>query len=247
MFSENRNKQYVIMVVAIVMALPVISLIWLARPLKDTDRNINDLGTEYLIAHAGGGINGKTYTNSKNALVASLEKGFNYIELDLCQLSNGEVVCAHDSLRCVVDSLMTLQDAIDIWKCKHFFFVTDKISDPSILNKYFMERRSSVYVETGSIVEYSKLLDYGYKPMLSVAGDLRGVVKSLLASLYNGKIIERVVTHYTAQDYVLRIYKHLGLKTAVYTVNDESYLEKHIGKDIDLVYTDFLSPAMKQD
>ena len=38
-------------------------------------------------------------------------------------------------------------------------------------------------------------------------------------------------------------HKRLGVTIAVYTVNDVNYLKNHIGKDVDLVYTDFLQPS----
>lgn len=43
---------------------------------------------ERLIAHAGGKINGDIYTNSREALEASYQRGYKYIELDLQSLNN---------------------------------------------------------------------------------------------------------------------------------------------------------------
>ena len=48
-----------------------------------------------LIAHGGGAINGEIYTNSKEAVLQSLEAGYKYIEVDLFQLKDGTIVCAH--------------------------------------------------------------------------------------------------------------------------------------------------------
>ena len=48
-----------------------------------------------LIVHAGGGIEGHTYTNSREALLNSLEKGACFIEMDLLYTSDGHLVCAH--------------------------------------------------------------------------------------------------------------------------------------------------------
>ena len=189
MYRGKRLFQYIIWGGTALIILLMVILIWLARPLKEESGVKNNSRAEYLIAHAGGGLDGKTYTNSKKALITSLERGFRYIELDLFQLHNGQVVCAHDSSKCQLDSIMTLNDAIEIWNRMPFFFVTDRISDPSILNRYFLKNRNNIYVETGSMVEYCQLLDNGYNPMLTVAGDFRGVIKTLLASLYCGKMI----------------------------------------------------------
>lgn len=49
-----------------------------------------------LIAHAGGGIDGITYTNSYEALNNSVHNGFALIEIDFSWTSDGQLVCAHD-------------------------------------------------------------------------------------------------------------------------------------------------------
>src|SRR5690606_642048 len=49
--------------------------------------------TKYsLIAHAGGGIDGKTYTNSLEAFKKSYANGYRLIELDITISSDGELV-----------------------------------------------------------------------------------------------------------------------------------------------------------
>lgn len=49
-----------------------------------------------LIAHAGGGIDGVKYTNSKEALLQSIDTGYRLIEIDLLVSSDGEILGAHD-------------------------------------------------------------------------------------------------------------------------------------------------------
>jgi phosphoglycerol transferase len=48
------------------------------------------------VAHAGGGINGKTYTNSLEALDHNLKNGFSYFELDFSFTKDRQLVCIHD-------------------------------------------------------------------------------------------------------------------------------------------------------
>ncbi len=48
------------------------------------------------IAHAGGGIDGHTYTNSIEALNHNLARGFRYFEIDLSFTLDGQLVCLHD-------------------------------------------------------------------------------------------------------------------------------------------------------
>lgn len=48
------------------------------------------------IAHAGGAVEGATYTNSFDALELNILKGFKYFELDFNFTSDGQLVCIHD-------------------------------------------------------------------------------------------------------------------------------------------------------
>lgn len=52
---------------------------------------LNDL----LVYHAGGGIDGLDYTNSKEALARTLADGCFYIEIDFSYTSDQELVCMH--------------------------------------------------------------------------------------------------------------------------------------------------------
>ena len=48
------------------------------------------------IAHAGGGLGKRTYTNSYEALDSNTKNGFKYFELDFTFTSDGRLVCIHD-------------------------------------------------------------------------------------------------------------------------------------------------------
>ncbi len=48
------------------------------------------------VAHAGGGINRKMYTNSLEALNLNYDLGFRYFEIDLLHTADGHLVCLHD-------------------------------------------------------------------------------------------------------------------------------------------------------
>lgn len=51
------------------------------------------------VAHALGSIDGKTYTNSKEAFELNYKKGFRIFEVDLILLKDGTVFCAHNNAR----------------------------------------------------------------------------------------------------------------------------------------------------
>ncbi len=54
------------------------------------------LPEDFLIAHAGGAIDGKLYSNSKEAVENSILKGVKFIEIDLQESSDGFLVGVHD-------------------------------------------------------------------------------------------------------------------------------------------------------
>ena len=251
-------------------------LLCLARPLDGPAEGVNILSPNHLIAHAGGVINGHTYTNSKEALINALDNGFRYIELDLYETTDSNLVCLHSlvdyrkmtSSDCeILDTMsflnhklygkytpMTLNDAIKIWEERPFYFVTDKISDPKILNRYFKKNRDKVIVEAFTLDDYIQLERDGYIPMFSImALNLRGLYLYILNSIKYGKGIPRIVTNSYVSKYVYRIYKRLGAQQiAVYSLYDEDYqklhereyLEKYAGKEVDLVYVDFVKPHL---
>ncbi|MBR6412135.1 MAG: hypothetical protein IKS41_03115 [Alphaproteobacteria bacterium] len=61
----------------------------LSQPLEDPPFPI-------LIAHGGGGYKGQKVLNSKEAVLNSIKNGFKYIELDLQETTDHDIVAAHD-------------------------------------------------------------------------------------------------------------------------------------------------------
>jgi glycerophosphoryl diester phosphodiesterase len=76
-----------------------ISFIFLVLILFDVHAGLSsesEIAPAVFIAHAGGGINQKTYTNSLEALNSNYEKGFRFFEIDFSWTSDGELVAIHD-------------------------------------------------------------------------------------------------------------------------------------------------------
>ena len=271
---KKRGLKWISVIILISCVLLIVSMLWLARPLEKSAEDINVLSPNHLIAHAGGAMGGYTYTNSKEALKNALDNGFRYVELDLYETIDSNVVCLHsledyrkmtstdcedlDTKSFLSHQLygkytpMTLNDAIKIWEERPFYFVTDKISDPQILNRYFKKNRDKVIVEAFSLDDYIRLERDGYTPMFSImALNVRGLYLYIINSIRYGKGIPRIVTNTYVSKYVYRIYKRLGAQQiAVYSLYDEDYqklhereyLEKYAGREVDLMYVDFVKP-----
>lgn len=237
---------------------------WITRPLPPQDKNI--WNTKHFIAHGGGSIDGYCYTNSKEALLSSLNKGFLFVELDLYMTTDSIVVCLHnlDEFNKMTSSQlkelnseifvnsklygkytpMTLNNAIEIWNKKPFIIVTDKLSSPTILNKYFKSNRDKVFVEAFNSDDYVELLKEGYRPMLSLTNDrIHSLMLFTLTSIKCGRLVERIVINPKTGKKLLRFYKRLGVHIASPTINNRDYVEKKVGREIDMIYTDYLAPS----
>lgn len=63
---------------------------------KSEDVILKDFSQHNIITHAMGEIEGKAYTNSKEAFLANYEKGARVFEVDLIETLDGRIVARHD-------------------------------------------------------------------------------------------------------------------------------------------------------
>lgn len=116
------------------------------------------------IAHAGGRIDGKNYTNSLEALNLNYERGFRLFELDIIQTSDGHYVAAHDwdkwakitgytgeippdkstFLKTKIYNKYTPMDMniINDWFSVHSdaILISDKVNNPKHFSKQFIDK-----------------------------------------------------------------------------------------------------------
>lgn len=221
------------------------------------------------IAHALGSIDGYVYTNSREAMNNSIEIGYKYLEVDIDSTSDGVIVASHDwthfneitqnselkdsmisfeefSKRKIYDiyTPICLQEVIDtLINNPDISIVTDKISDPDIIEKYFSEIKERVYVECFSEDDYFELKEKGYNVMFSTndANDvLTYVVKNLLKG--HGRI-DFITTSIDQDNKELKKLKCImPLKVSMYTINTEESLNEFLN-EIDFFYSDFYNPS----
>ena len=237
-------------------------LSWLSKPLKSLSADMKD--PSYFIAHAGGMFNHHIYTNSKEAVLNSLRKGYQLIELDLHYTADNVLVCMHDSnsfkKNAGLDphSILTydlfkqakihgeltplsMDSLIKIMETHPFRLITDGISDTLSLNHFFAkEHRKDIMVETISLKDYIALKESGYVPMLTI-GILRPVsfLKYIVYSMFCNSKIEWIVVNIKSSKNLLRMIKRLyGVHVAMYTSNSGDFIHERLGKEVDLFYTD---------
>lgn len=222
------------------------------------EHEISGIGeTGYLIAHACGSIDGKCYTNSKEALLSSLDKGCGFIEVDLYLTPDSDVICLHTMEEYIKMTgsrnlsefrqmklygkytPMTLEDAVTLWEEKQFVIVTDKMSATNVLDRYFKHNRDRVMVEVNNIKDFHTVKAHGYIPLLTVSSGMKGLIKYLLCMIVSGDRIDYVVTNINASRPFLRLYKRFATKVFVFASNDLEWIKENVGKEVDMVYTDY--------
>lgn len=231
-----------------------------------------------LIAHAGGVVDGYTYTNSYEALCTSVDKGYSYIEFDLNLTSDSVLVAARDwkyfnsitgyshkndtapslneFLKRRIYGKYTPLTVVQIndffFRHKELFLVTDKISNPDILEKGFPELKERMVVEAFNYNDYIELVERGfYRVMYScMADDLdTSIVKHLLLhKLFDGDKIKWITLHTSAFDYVIFSLVDVlcDYKAALFTVNELSEVPAEYSDNIYMLYTDSILPVKPQ-
>ena len=135
---------------------------------------------------------------------------------------------------------LTLNDVISIQKEHPFVIVTDKISNPDILNRYFLDNRNNVMVEAFSLSDYLQLKEAGYTPMMSISRfNYKSIRWIFTQQRKTRNKIDWVCVGSESNIKSLRTLKRLlKCKIALYSSNSETFFKEHLGKGIDLIYTD---------
>jgi glycerophosphoryl diester phosphodiesterase len=162
------------------------------------------------VAHAGGAIDGKTYTNSLEALDYNLKNGFLYFELDFSFTQDRQLVCIHDWKQHFKSSfgffpkekptlevfkslvknnsefkqctLETLANWMKQNTCA--FFITDIKEDNlqglKLLSEYIPEFEKRIIPQIYDPNNYNKVKEMGYKQIIWTLYDYKGSNEDVL-------------------------------------------------------------------
>lgn len=230
-------------------------------------KNINS--AELWIAH-GGGVGQFRYTNCKEAIINSIEKGFRYIEIDFLETTCGHLVGAHSwkELRHMIGAEITdftpmskseilalrpkwnLTPVFSENICEyletnpHLVLVTDKVQNFELLMQEipFADR---MIIEASDCYNYLQALRAGAKNVALSAwsvSDLRTAEKFHLP----GVVLSATVMQDSAS---IPLIKRMHLNGCCISVHESSICDKvefihtHLGKNISRIYTDTWSPV----
>lgn len=215
------------------------------------------------IAHAGGEIDGITYTNSLDALDHNYRKGFRLFELDIIKTSDGKFVAAHDwdywaRLTGYKGSLPVSEreflqhrllgkytplnmDAINQWFISHpdAILVTDKLNEPLSFAKAFVDK-TRLMMELFTLEAVKEATGYGIRsamPSQNVLESLEGDKLATLSKLGVKHVAFSRMFIAGNLSFVQRLKKN-GIDAYVFHVNlengkDEEYVVRH---ELDYVY-----------
>lgn len=153
----------------------------------------------HYIAHAGGSVYRYMYSNSLEAVRNTLAHGFDFMELDLSVTSDGELVAWHDwqfewteapthdefMARKIyglftpidfprMDSILTANPQLTL--------ITDKISDPAVIDRWLGKYKDRMWVECFSDADYFALQEKGYHVLASCVPPLKTDTPAVIRS-----------------------------------------------------------------
>ena len=223
-----------------------------------------------LIAHAGGGIDSCIYTNSREALMQAVDKGYRFVEFDFLFTSDSILVAAHSwsdfnrmtGYSHLGDTAPLFNDfsTRKIYGCytplsafeinafieshTQLFLVTDKVSTPEVLQCYFPNIKERMVVEAFSYQDYCRLKSDGYFRVLysCMANDLtKTFFSNNSLSILN---IEWLALHTSAFDNP--IFKFINsikpFEIALFTVDNIDSIPTRYRGMVKMVYTNFIAP-----
>ncbi len=268
--AKNFTKYSLIsIVVFLFILLPVINFILPAKQNKFYYSNKQIINENCLIAHACGQIDGKNYTNSLEAITQSIEKGYKFIEIDLCITNDNEIVAMHDlghfvyitgnknldnNFQDIIKQKiygkytpLTVEKINELFnKDKNLILVTDKISNFDILlnNFNFTDR---MIVEVFSLKKYKEALRKGILyPALCIGRkeDFKVVIKE------NIRMVTTSIDFLKQNTDIFKYFHKKGVVIMVYgtpEINDEQILKNNVGVTCSLAYVDSVFPEDKEN
>ncbi|MEX2380185.1 MAG: sulfatase-like hydrolase/transferase, partial [Vicingaceae bacterium] len=215
------------------------------------------------IAHAGGKIDGRTYTNSLEALNESYKKGFKLFELDIIKTKEGEYVAAHDwqqwaditnyksdvpvskeeFLNHKIFERYTpmSMDEINDWFKNHpdAILVTDKVNEPKLFSEQFIDK-DRLMMELFTLEAVKEGLASNIKSAMPSQQIIESFGKNKLNQLKELGVTDVAFSRRYIVDNVdfLKQLKAEGIRSYVFHINfdpgiDEDYVVKY---EMDYIY-----------
>ncbi len=224
------------------------------------------------IAHAGGGIDEHRYTNSKQAILHSLSRGYQLIEIDFVWTSDRHLVCLHDWFYSA-DIFFTeqlveppLREEFLSWESSGGYtqmdvgiladimhdhpqmkLVTD-IKDDNIeglkyLAAHIADYKVRVIPQFYQPETYEEIRKLGYQNLIWTLYQYKGGTQQVLAEARNMNLLAITMNRQRVISGLPKRLSELDIPVYAHTINDPIELaELQEDYSVSEVYTDFLPP-----
>lgn len=160
-----------------------------------------------VVRHACGGLPDEAYyTNSREALESSLEKGSRFIEIDFDIDLSGELVVSHDEER---------------WRTLtgsgyEIPYTKESIAAGEILGQYhaltfdeiceYLENNKNLYLITDTKYTDPDSIALQFREIVETAAGYKGVLKRIIPQIYNEKMLDVVLQAYDFETIIYTLY-----------------------------------------
>ena len=256
-FGRNKFIYFLVMI-----SITTIYLSYQKIPKYSTQLiNSLELRNHRFIAHAGGGIDNFKYTNSLNAVSASINNGYKLIEIDLQETKDGTFVGVHDwdSFKKKTNykgnnknnlkleeikklkikkkfNPITIKEINKIFlDNKSLFFITDKTNNFKKIKKDFKFDENRILVEIFGKDNFKKAIKENIKnPILNYnKGDYNFIVRN------NIRIISASFKDILNEKKIFKKLIKKDIFVFAYSSNEEKLIKNNIDKLFTHIYTDF--------
>lgn len=222
-----------------------------------------------MIAHAGGGINGLTYTNSLESLEENYKRGFRTFEMDARISSDQKLVMIHgwgslpkyfNTAKRVLSaaefkslheihglSQLSIEDVASWMRSKpdtYLLLDVENIDCLKIYKTLVPDLQDRTFVQIYHFREYFAVKKLGFSK----------IILTLYRSFYADDMVVRFAKYFPIvavatqgnppEDYLPSKLKSIGVPAYIFTVNDTNKLLWSIKSGAYGVYTDFLDPTI---
>jgi len=167
-----------------------------------------------LIAHAGGGIDGKAYTNSLEALSENYNQGHRYFEIDLILMPDRNILCAHD-----INHLNSITNTVeqnlssDDYKKKNIYGKYT-IIDLEELFKYMYKHKDMFLITDSKFASetmgYKSNDDYNeifWEKFIEIAKNVdSSILNRIIPQIYYPEMLTIINKYYNFDKYIFTLY-----------------------------------------
>jgi hypothetical protein len=222
------------------------------------------------VAHAGGGYDGRTYTNSIEALNYNKDK-YTLFEIDFAWTSDEELVCLHDwegsferSFKMKTKQpvsyrkfIQLVRERSDLEKCTLSSLIAWLEENPSqrvvtdikennpkalkLIAKRYPRLRHRFVPQVYEPSEYYTARRLGFSDVIWTLYRFRGDNSSVLEHLKKMDLYGLAMPRYKADVGLARLaFKETGVLSYVHTINNKGDHAKYLGLGVSEIYTDWI-------